>query len=110
ALVAAELAELGARGEGGRLGVITPDGLHARVAALFPGSADLDAPVVVLTVTQAKGLEFDGVVVVDPAGILEQSPMGGHDLYVAVTRATRRLTVVCEGELPAMLSRLKSTM
>ncbi|MEU8319236.1 ATP-binding domain-containing protein [Nonomuraea sp. NPDC048881] len=110
ALVAAERAELGARGEGGRLGVITPDGLHARVAALFPGSADLDAPVVVLTVTQAKGLEFDGVVVVDPAGILEQSPMGGHDLYVAVTRATRRLTVAHEGELPSMLSRLRSTM
>jgi DNA helicase IV len=32
--------------------------------------------------------------------------MGGQDLYVAVTRATRRLTVVYEGELPDVLSRL----
>ncbi|MEV5893844.1 HelD family protein [Nonomuraea fuscirosea] len=89
----------------GRLGVVTPDARHAEVAALFP-RGDLDAPVVVLTVTQAKGLEFDAVVVVDPAGILGQSPMGGQDLYVAVTRATRRLTVVHEGDLPPVLSRL----
>ncbi|MEV0617516.1 ATP-binding domain-containing protein [Nonomuraea sp. NPDC050404] len=100
-LVAAELAEIGE----GRVGVVTPDALHARVAGLFP-EGDLDAPVVVLTVTQAKGLEFDAVVVVDPAGIIGQSPLGGQDLYVAVTRATRRLTVVHEGDLPAVLSRL----
>lgn len=38
--------------------------------------------------------------------------MGGQDLYVAMTRATRRLTVAYEGDLPAVLSRLaeKSTM
>lgn len=100
-LVAQELAEVGE----GRLGVVTPDALHAEVSGLFP-QGDLDAPVVVLTVVQAKGLEFDAVVVVDPAGILGQSPMGGQDLYVAVTRATRRLTVVHEGDLPPVLSRL----
>ncbi|WP_043636582.1 HelD family protein [Nonomuraea candida] len=106
-LVAAELAEIGE----GRVGVVTPDARHAEVARLFP-EADLDAPVVVLTVTQAKGLEFDAVVVVDPAGIIGQSPLGGQDLYVAVTRATRRLTVVHEGDLPPVLSRLaqKSTL
>jgi DNA helicase IV len=96
--------ELAAIGEG-RLGVLTPDARHARVSALFPGSG-LEAPVAVLTVGQAKGLEFDAVVVVDPAGILEQSPMGGQDMYVAVTRATRRLTVVYEDKLPSVLSRL----
>lgn len=100
-LVARELAEIGE----GRLGVVTPDARRAEVARLFP-DGDLDAPVVVLTVTQAKGLEFDAVVVVDPAGILAQSAQGGRDLYVAVTRATRRLTVVHEGELPPVLSRL----
>ncbi|MFE0153729.1 ATP-binding domain-containing protein, partial [Nonomuraea sp. NPDC059007] len=97
-LVAAELAEIGE----GRAGVIVSDAEHARVAALFPGGDDLDAPVAVLTVTQAKGLEFDTVVVVDPAG------MSGRDLYVAVTRATRRLTVVHEGPLPRALARLES--
>ncbi|MEO3868198.1 ATP-binding domain-containing protein [Nonomuraea sp. B12E4] len=101
ALVADELAAIGE----GRVGVVTPDARHAETAARFPGG-DLDAPVVVLTVGQAKGLEFDAVVVVDPAGIVAQSPMGGQDLYVAVTRATRRLTVVYEGDLPESLSRL----
>ncbi|TDD16746.1 HelD family protein [Nonomuraea diastatica] len=117
ALVKAELAEIGPEagaeaGEigAGRVGVVTPDARHAEVARLFP-EGDLEAPVVVLTVGQAKGLEFDAVVVVDAQGILDQSPMGGQDLYVAVTRATRRLTVVHEGGLPDVLSRLaeKST-
>ncbi|HEX4818458.1 MAG TPA: ATP-binding domain-containing protein [Nonomuraea sp.] len=102
ALVEEELAAIGE----GRVGVVTSDAVHERVAGLFPGG-DLDAPVAVLTVGQAKGLEFDAVVVVDPAGILAQSPMGGRDLYVAVTRATRRLTVAYEdGGLPDVLSGL----
>jgi DNA helicase IV len=66
----------------------------------------LDAPVALLTVGQAKGLEFDRVVLADPAGIESQSPAGGHDLYVAITRATHRLTVVHDGDLPAALGRL----
>ncbi|GAA3595716.1 AAA family ATPase [Nonomuraea rosea] len=100
-LVGRELTEIGE----GRVGVVTPDARHPEVARLFP-EGDLDAPVMVLTVGQAKGLEFDAVVVVDPAGIAGQSEQGGQDLYVAVTRATRRLTVVYEGELPEVLSRL----
>jgi DNA helicase IV len=59
-------------------------------------------------VAQAKGLEFDRVVIADPAGIIAQSPNGGHDLYVAITRATHRLTVVYEGELPAPLRALET--
>ena len=83
----------------------------AAVAAAVPGSSvgnDLEeAQVVVLGVTDAKGLEFDAVVVVDPAGILAESPRGASDLYVALTRATQRLGVVHTGALPDMLSRLK---
>ena len=41
-----------------------------------------------------KGLEFDHVVVVEPGKIIEASPQGWQDLYVAVTRATQTLTVV----------------
>jgi DNA helicase IV len=67
----------------------------------------LDAPVVVLTVTDAKGLEFDAVIVVEPAEILGGSPRGGNDLYVALTRATKRLGVVHGGHLPAVLARLR---
>lgn len=43
-----------------------------------------------------KGLEFDHVVVVEPDKIIEASPQGWQDLYVAVTRATQTLTVVGE--------------
>jgi DNA helicase IV len=109
-LVKSELAEIG----DGRLAVITPDARHAQIGTLLPeaapapaaGADALEQPVAVLTVPQCKGLEFDAVVVVAPSEIISQSPMGGHDLYVAMTRATRRLTVVDEGPLPGMLSRL----
>ncbi len=50
--------------------------------------------VVVLTVAQAKGLEFDSVLVVDPERIVAESPRGHNDLYVALTRATQRLGVL----------------
>ena len=97
---------LAAIGEG-RLAIICPDARHAALTALYPLESDLlDSPVAVLTVVQSKGLEFDTVLVVAPDEILAQSPKGGHDLYVAITRATRRLTVLHERELPEMLNRL----
>ena len=43
-----------------------------------------------------KGLEFDHVIVVEPQKIVEASPQGWQDLYVAVTRATQTLTVIGE--------------
>jgi DNA helicase IV len=56
-----------------------------------------------LTAPQAKGLEFDHVVVVEPAGIVEEG--GLRDLYVALTRPTKTLVVVHERPLPPPLSR-----
>ncbi len=69
--------------------------------------AELRRHVVVLTVMQAKGLEFDSVIVADPAGIIAESGRGMSDLYVALTRTTQRLTVLHTGELPAVLGRLR---
>jgi DNA helicase IV len=66
----------------------------------------LERPVVVLTVRQAKGLEFDSVLVVEPGLILAESPRGLGDLYVALTRATQRVGVIHTGELPPVLGRL----
>ncbi len=113
AVVEEELAEMGAEmGQGGRLAVIAPGARIAELARALPAAMAgdqaevLDSPVALLTVGQSKGLEFDRVVLVDPAGILAQSPAGGHDLYVAITRATHRLTVVHDGDLPASLHRL----
>jgi hypothetical protein len=107
----ADLAELGGP-DGGRLAVITPDARAAELAAAMPEAIpgdrpeSLDSAAALLTVSQAKGLEFDRVVLADPAGIIAQSPNGGHDLYVAITRATHRLTVVYAGDLPAPLRSL----
>ena len=104
--------ETGDMDDGGRLAVITPNARMGELVGALPEAAPgdspdmLDAQVALLTVGQAKGLEFDRVVLVDPAGILAQSPVGGHDLYVAVTRATHRLVVAHTGDLPAMLARL----
>jgi DNA helicase IV len=78
----------------GSLAVIVPAGRHAEVAAALPGlGRDPDEPAVLLTVTQSKGLEFDEVVLADPELIRSESPRGVNDLYVALTRATQRLTV-----------------
>jgi DNA helicase IV len=108
----ADLADFGGP-DGGRLAVIAPDGRIAELAAALPEAVpgdqpeSLDSAAALLTVTQAKGLEFDRVVLADPSGILAQSENGGHDLYVAISRATHRLTVVHAGSLPASLRALK---
>ena len=47
-------------------------------------------------VAQMKGLEFDHVILVDPRRIIDASPQGLQDLYVAATRATQSLTVIGE--------------
>lgn len=61
-------------------------------------SAMLDAPVTVVPPALAKGLEFDGVVLVDPDGLAAEA--GLHALYVTATRATRRLHVLHTGADP----------
>ena len=66
-----------------------------------PWYEDLGSKVVPLT-------EFDAVLIADPAGILAESPRGLNDLYVALTRATQRVGVVHEGELPAVLAGLRA--
>src|SRR6266567_4128496 len=89
AAVEEELAEMA---DDGKLAVIAPGALVAELAREIPAAVPgdrtevLDSPVALLTVGQSKGLEFDRVILVDPAGILAQSPAGGHDLYVAITR------------------------
>jgi DNA helicase IV len=99
----------------GRLAVIVPaarlDELGKAVSAAVPGTAigdepDLEHPLVVLTVHQAKGLEFDSVIIGDPSGILAESSRGHNDLYVALTRATQRLGVVHPGVVPEVLAGL----
>ncbi|MFJ2731600.1 HelD family protein [Streptomyces sp. NPDC087317] len=88
--------------EEGRLAVIAPRDLHRRLAARLDGvtagaEPDLTRTVVLLDPRQAKGLEFDSVLVVEPARY------GTSDLYVALTRATQRLGVLYSEALPPAL-------
>lgn len=74
---------------------------------LIPELVELDGESVrVLTVQQVKGLEFDDVVLVEPARVIAESPRGLNDLYVALTRATQRLIVVHSADLPEVLTAL----
>ena len=58
----------------------------------------------VLTPRASKGLEFDHVVVVEPAAIVEEGGESGlRELYVALTRPTKTLVVVHARPLPAEL-------
>jgi DNA helicase IV len=59
--------------------------------------------ITVVPVTLAKGLEFDQVIVVEPAQIVAAEARGLHRLYVALTRAVSRLTVLHAEPLPAPL-------
>jgi superfamily I DNA/RNA helicase len=54
-------------------------------------------------VSLAKGLEFDHVIVAEPAAIATGHSRGLHQLYVALTRAVSRLTVLHSQPLPAPL-------
>jgi DNA helicase IV len=65
--------------------------------------------VTVLEPPAAKGLEFDAVVVVEPAGFLEEGPLGGRLLYIALTRAVQELTLVHASDLPPALTEEPTT-
>ncbi|GHE97356.1 DNA helicase [Streptomyces werraensis] len=90
--------------EEGRLAVIAPRELHRALAARLDGvtagaEPDLTHRVVLLDPRQAKGLEFDSVLVVEPGRY------GTSDLYVALTRATQRLGVLHTEPLPDSLAK-----
>lgn len=72
-------------------------------SAVGRGSVGVDREVSVMTPTDAKGLEFDAVVIVRPAEILTSHARGANDVYVALTRPTQALSVVYSGDLPAGL-------
>jgi DNA helicase IV len=52
---------------------------------------------------EVKGLELDGVVVIEPGEVLDGSERGARLVYVALTRAVQELTIVCSGALPDVL-------
>jgi DNA helicase IV len=83
----------------GLLAVIAPASLVASLPA--HGQAFDEVSVPVLTPRESKGLEFDHVVVVEPAAIAEEGGAGGlRELYVALTRPTQTLIVIHARPIP----------
>jgi superfamily I DNA/RNA helicase len=80
----------------GLIAVIAPRALAGALPGLDAHSGDAydDVSMPILTPRQAKGLEFDHVVVVEPAAIAEDGEQGLRELYVALTRPTKTLVVV----------------
>ncbi len=86
----------------GTVGIVVPVARRAEVQAWLDAwtehAADAaggaEARIVVLTGLDTKGLEFDGIVVVEPAEIEAESATGRATLYVVLTRATQRMVAV----------------
>ena len=107
-VVAEEQGEVGE----GNVAVIVPDSLHELLrielkdrSVVFggPGRSGLEQQVTLVPVRLVKGLEVDAAVVVEPARIVAEECQGIRSLYVALTRATRRVTVVHAEPLPDVL-------
>jgi DNA helicase IV len=98
----------------GSIGVVCADAaVEDTVQVLREAGLDVTAltddgsaatPVSVVPATLVKGLEFDAVVVVDPAAIAAAEPRGLHRLYVVLTRAVSTLVVLHRGDLPEPLA------
>lgn len=93
------------------VGLICPEDLIERIGASLdeteirygtPSHRGLDEIVTLLPPVAAKGLEFDAVVVVEPARIMAES-QGPRRLYVSLTRAVQHLSIVHEQDLPRAL-------
>ncbi|MFN8025131.1 MAG: ATP-binding domain-containing protein [Acidimicrobiia bacterium] len=96
--------------QGGTVAVIAPDAMHGDIAdaladrgAIADDVEAIDAPIAVLGALDSKGLEFDHVVVVEPAALVSPDRSGLRLLYVVLTRATQRLVVVHSEPLPEAL-------
>jgi hypothetical protein len=92
-------------GAEGLLAIIAPPSLRGDAVAA-PGSIFDDTRISILTPREAKGMEFDHVIVVEPAQIVDEG-VGGQglrELYVALTRPTTTLVLVHARPLPAELA------
>ncbi len=86
----------------GTVGIVVPAARRTSAQAWLDSWDELgddrlggaDARIAVLTGLDTKGLEFDGIVVVEPAEIEAESQTGRATLYVVLTRATQRMVTV----------------
>jgi DNA helicase IV len=97
----------------GNVAVICPRSLYEPVADGFTEAGieigrapkdGLDHQITAVPVNLVKGLEVDVAVVVEPGSMLDEEPQGYRSLYVALTRATKRVVVLHTGARPEVLS------
>jgi DNA helicase IV len=93
--------------DGQLVGIVCPARCRREVEGALAGNGqlwssaergELGRAVNLVSPREAKGLEFDAVVVVEPEQIVAEDPRGHRLLYVALTRTTRYLDIVCVGE------------
>jgi DNA helicase IV len=110
--VAAEARTLVDELSGGRVAVVCPDDMVEAMAEALDaaglaygraGEKALEATLTIVPVGVVKGLEMDGVIVVEPTVMYESPDVGPRGVYVALTRPTQRLVVVHSRALPAEL-------
>ncbi len=109
-----EMREAGSRD--GSVGVIVPEALRHEVeGGARAGRIEFDGAdwgrgrkITVMSAREAKGLEFDHVLLIDPSAFIADGVRGRRELYVALTRATQTLTVVHSGELPRELGAISN--
>jgi len=98
----------------GSVAIIVPQTLVEKVGAALEAAGieygraardGFEAQVSLVPVGLVKGLELDAAVVVEPAAIVDEEAQGMRALYVALTRATKRLAVVHAAPLPEPLRR-----
>ena len=78
-----------------------PGGRDAVRATLEQAALPQAERLAVVTSLESKGLEYDGVLVVQPDQIVAESPGGIRSLYVALTRPTQRLVTLDAAADPA---------
>jgi DNA helicase IV len=102
----------------GTIAVVAPDSMVDDVSSALEAAGidhgratrtGLEQGITVVPVSVVKGLELDGVVVVEPARIVSEEQQGLRALYVALTRSTRRLTIVHSQPLPAAMQQTGMT-
>jgi superfamily I DNA/RNA helicase len=96
----------------GSVAVIAPATLVDDVAAALEAAGiefgraarnGLESRITLVPVSLVKGLELDAAIVVEPAAIVDEEAQGMRALYVALTRATKRLAIVHARDLPEPL-------
>ena len=97
--------------EWGSVGVVVPMDLLGSIGEALGAAgqtygtglrAGLEGVITLLGPPEAKGLEFDAVVVVEPAAVFDDA-RGGRLLYIALTRAVQELAIVHALPLPSAL-------